>query len=117
MLRKLMLLAAMAAMMLTLFAPAAMAHTTWFAHDHDGDNDGVTVNLGDEEDVSDDIDVDARNSQLAVNDCQTTVDQNNTGDQRAFNYANGDDNRQGIAQSGVSADTHQGCGNALLVRH
>ncbi len=130
MLRKLMLLAAMAAMMLALFAPAAMANT-FFVFDNDNDNDdndGVTVNLGDEEDESDDVRIVSRNSQLGVNDCETDIEQTNNADQFAFNTANGDDNRQGIAQSGVEADSEQFCGNivrsvddddhrVILVRH
>ncbi len=101
MLKKMMVLAAMLAMALLVAAPALAA---------------PVVNLGDETDESDDVRIVSRNSQLAANDCQTNLEQDNNADQFAFNDANGDDNRQGIAQSGVSSDSEQFCGNALLIR-
>ncbi len=113
MLRKLMVMMAMAAMMLALFAPAAMANTFFV---FDDDNDGLVVNLGDEDEESDDVRIVSRNSQLGMSDCQTDTTQTNNGDQFAFNTANGDDNRQGIAQSGVSSDSDAFCGNVTLIR-
>ncbi len=101
MLRKMMILVAMLAMALLVAAPALAA---------------PVVNLGDETDESDDIRIVSRNSQLAANDCEADLEQDNNADQFAFNTANGDDNRQGIAQSGVESDSDAFCGNVTLIR-
>ncbi len=71
------------------------------------------VNLGDETDETDDVAVDAEDSQLGINDCEAVLDQYNAGFQYGVNQADGDDNRQGAAQSGVEADTAQYCANLL----
>ncbi len=101
MLKKMMVLAAMLAMALLVAAPALAA---------------PVVNLGDEDTESDDVRIVLKGSQGGVNDCEADLEQDNNGDQFAFNDANGDDNRQGIAQSGVESDSDAFCGNVTLIR-
>ncbi len=96
--KKLMLLVAMVAMALFVASPALAQ---------------PVVNLGDETDETDDVAVDAEDSQLGINDCEAVLDQYNAGFQYGVNQADGDDNRAGVAQSGVEADTAQYCANLL----
>ncbi len=62
--KKLMLLMAMMAMALFVAAPALAQ---------------PVVNLGDETDETDDVAVDAEDSQLGINDCEAILDQYNAG--------------------------------------